>query len=43
MPPAFRLAGVELHAPIGWGSVTHWNAFVAVFASMGQERFPIRA
>src|SRR5690606_17355247 len=30
LPPAFGLAGVNLHTSLGWGSVTHWNAFVAV-------------
>ena len=29
IPPAFGLAGVNLHTWTGWGSVTHWNAFVA--------------
>jgi hypothetical protein len=28
IPPAFGLAGVNLHTWTGWGSVTHWNAFV---------------
>jgi hypothetical protein len=27
IPPAFGLAGVNLHTSTGWGSVTHWNAF----------------
>src|SRR5688572_20219212 len=27
IPPAFGLAGVNLHTWTGWGSVTHWNAF----------------
>jgi hypothetical protein len=26
---AFGLRGVNLHTWIGWGSVPHWNAFVA--------------
>jgi len=30
IPPAFGLAGVNLHAWTGFGSVTYWNAFVAV-------------
>jgi hypothetical protein len=30
IPPAFGLAGVNLHTWTGWGSVTHWNAFVGV-------------
>jgi hypothetical protein len=29
IPPAFGMAGVNLHTWTGWGSVTHWNAFVA--------------
>jgi mono/diheme cytochrome c family protein len=29
IPPAFGLAGVNLHTWTGWGSVTQWNAFVA--------------
>src|SRR4051812_3625770 len=28
IPPAFGLAGVNLHTWTGWGSVTYWNAFV---------------
>jgi len=29
IPPAFGLAGVNLHTWTGWGSIPHWNAFVA--------------
>ena len=29
IPPAFGMAGVNLHTWTGWGSVTYWNAFVA--------------
>jgi hypothetical protein len=29
IPPAFGLAGVNLHTWTGWGSVTQWNALVA--------------
>jgi hypothetical protein len=29
IPPAFGLAGVNLHTYTGWGSITYWNAFVA--------------
>ncbi len=29
IPPAFGLAGVNLHTWTGYGSVTYWNAFVA--------------
>jgi hypothetical protein len=54
IPPAFGLAGVNLHTWTGWGSVTHWNAFVANLEMGGQgtffdprlndaERFPIAA
>ncbi len=39
LPPAFGLAGVNLHTWTGWGSVTHWNAFVANFAMHGQGTF----
>ena len=54
IPPAFGLAGVNLHTWTGWGSVTHWNAFVAVLEMGGQgtlydprlnneDKFPIAA
>jgi hypothetical protein len=54
IPPAFGLAGVNLHTWTGWGSVTHWNAFVANLEMQGQgtffdprlndaEKFPIAA
>ena len=54
IPPAFGLAGVNMHTWVGWGSVTHWNAFVAVLEMGGQgtfydprlqdaEKFPIAA
>ncbi len=54
IPPAFGLAGVNLHTFTGWGSVTHWNAFVANLEMRGQgtfidprlddaEQFPIAA
>jgi hypothetical protein len=54
LPPAFGLAGVNLHTWTGWGSVTHWNAFVANLEMHGQgtffdprlgdaEQFPIAA
>jgi cytochrome c peroxidase len=29
IPPAYGLAGDNLHTWTGWGSVTYWNAFVA--------------
>ena len=54
IPPAFGLAGVNLHTWTGWGSVTHWNAFVAVLEMGGQgilydprlnneDQFPVAA
>lgn len=54
IPPAFGLAGVNLHTWTGWGSVTHWNAFVANLEMHGKgtfydprlndpEKFPIAA
>ena len=39
IPPAFGLAGVNLHTWTGWGSVTHWNAFVANLEMQGAGRF----
>ncbi|HSJ95963.1 MAG TPA: hypothetical protein VLC53_02755 [Myxococcota bacterium] len=54
IPPAFGLAGVNLHTWTGWGSVPHWNALVANLEMGGQgtfvdrrlddpDRFPIAA
>lgn len=54
IPPAFGLAGVNLHTWTGWGSVTHWNALVANLEMHGHgtffdprlddaQRFPIAA
>src|SRR5215813_3910357 len=54
VPPAYGLAGVNLHTWTGWGSITHWNGFVANLEMQGQgtfydprlddaERFPIAA
>src|SRR5215211_3912081 len=54
IPPAYGLAGVNLHTYTGWGSVPYWNAFVANFAMHGQgdfydprlndaDRFPVAA
>ena len=54
IPPAFGLAGVNLHTYTGWGSVTYWNALVANLEMQGQgtlydprlddaTRFPIAA
>lgn len=39
IPPAFGLAGVNLHTYTGWGSVTYWNAFVANLEMHGQGNF----
>ena len=39
IPSAFGLAGVNLHTWTGWGSVTHWNAFVANLEMRGQGTF----
>jgi hypothetical protein len=39
LPPAFGLAGVNLHTFTGWGSVTYWNAFVANLEMHGQGTF----
>lgn len=54
IPPAFGLAGVNLHTSTGFGSVTYWNAFVANLEMHGQgvffdsrlndpSRFPVAA
>lgn len=54
IPPAYGLAGVNLHTYEGWGSVPYWNAFVANLEMHGKgvffdprlkdaERFPIAA
>lgn len=39
IPPAFGLGGVNLHTWVGWGSVPHWNAFVATLEMHGVGRF----
>jgi hypothetical protein len=39
LPPAFGLAGASLHTWTGWGSVTHWNAYVANLQMHGQGTF----
>jgi len=39
LPPAFGLAGVNLHTWTGWGSVTHWNALVSNLEMHGQGTF----
>ena len=39
IPPAFGLAGVNLHTWTGWGSITYWNAFVANLEMHGKGNF----
>jgi hypothetical protein len=39
IPPAFGLGGVNLHTWTGWGSVPHWNSFVANLEMHGNGRF----
>jgi hypothetical protein len=39
LSPAFGLAGVNLHTWTGWGSVSHWNAFVANIEMQGKGVF----
>jgi hypothetical protein len=39
IPPAFGLGGVTLHTWTGWGSIPHWNAFVANLEMHGKGRF----
>jgi cytochrome c5 len=39
IPPAFGLAGVNLHTWTGWGSVPYWNAYVAGTEMHGQGAF----
>jgi hypothetical protein len=55
IPPAFGLAGVNLHTFTGWGGVTYWNAFVGNLEMHGQpgtfydprldnaDKFPVAA
>ncbi len=54
IPPAFGLAGVNLHTWTGWGGIPHWNALVANLEMHGKgtfydprlddaDRFPIAA
>jgi hypothetical protein len=54
IPPAFGLAGVNMHTYTGWGSVPYWNAFVANLEMHGsgvfydprlndKTRFPVAA
>ena len=39
IPPAFGLAGVNLHTWTGFGSVPYWNAYVAVTEMHGSGTF----
>jgi len=39
IPPAFGLAGDNMHTFTGWGSVTYWNAFVANLEMHGKGNF----
>ena len=39
IPPAFGLAGVNLHSWTGWGAVPYWNAFVANLEMHGKGNF----
>jgi hypothetical protein len=39
IPPAFGLAGINLHTYTGWGSIPYWNAFVAVLEMHGKGTF----
>jgi hypothetical protein len=39
IPPAYGLAGVNLHTFEGWGSVPYWNAFVANLEMHGKGIF----
>ncbi len=54
IPPAYGLAGVNLHTWTGWGAVSHWNALVATLEMQGKgtfydprlndaEKFPVAA
>ena len=39
IPPAYGMAGVNLHTYTGWGSIPYWNAFVATLEMHGQGDF----
>lgn len=39
IPPAFGLAGINLHTWTGFGSIPYWNAFVAVLEMHGHGTF----
>jgi hypothetical protein len=39
IPPAYGLAGINLHTYTGWGGVPYWNAFVANLELRGSGTF----
>jgi len=39
LPAAFSMLGVNVHTYSGWGSVTHWNAYVANTQMRGKGTF----
>lgn len=39
IPPAFGLAGINLHTWTGWGGISHWNALVATLEMGGRGTF----
>ena len=39
IPPAFGLAGINLHTWTGWGSVPYWNAYVGATEMHGAGTF----
>lgn len=39
IPPAFGLAGINLHTSTGFGSVTYWNAYVVATEMHGSATF----
>jgi hypothetical protein len=39
IPPAYGLAGVNMHTYTGWGSIPYWNAFVANLEMNGKGTF----
>jgi hypothetical protein len=39
IPPAFGLAGMNLHTWTGWGGISQWNAFVAVIEMHGKGTY----
>lgn len=39
LPAAFGMSGINAHTYTGWGSVTHWNAYVATTQMRGKGTF----